>query len=157
VLVKKKVTEGGYRPQAEKSRAEVGFSDARSAAPVSIEKCSVITKIMVMSLLTSARREAFAAAVATGMSASRAYSFAYGRPRSGATRASAARLLTNANVRRRIAELRLEGAREAGASLQLLLPELEQRARAAMAAGRLREAARTLERLASIASFAEQR
>ena len=108
---------------------------------------------MLMSPLTSARREAFAAAVAAGMPASRAYAFAYARARNGATRASAARLLTDAHVSGRIAELRLQGAKRARASLQLLLPELEQRARAAMAAGRLREAARTLQRLASIASF----
>ena len=110
-----------------------------------------------MSAVLPARREAFAAAVATGMWASRAYSFAYGRPRNGATRASAARLLTDANVKLRIAECRLEGAKQAKASLDVLVPELEERARAAMAAGRLRQATRTLERLASIASFAEQR
>ena len=33
------------RPGAEKSRAEVGFSGARLAAAVSIEKCSAITNI----------------------------------------------------------------------------------------------------------------
>src|SRR4051794_19003321 len=96
-------------------------------------------KVMLMSPLTSARREAFAAAVATGMSASQACSFAYDRPRNGATRASAARLLTKANVGRRIAELRLEGAERAKASLGLFIPELEQRARAAMSAGRFGE------------------
>jgi hypothetical protein len=55
--------------------------------------------------LLSARHEAFAEAVASGMAASKAYSLAYARPRNGATRSSAARLLTKANVRPRIAEL----------------------------------------------------
>ena len=63
--------------------------------------------------LPSARHEAFAQAVASGMSASKAYSLAYARPRNGATRSSAARLLTKANVRRRIAELRCEAAEQA--------------------------------------------
>ena len=107
--------------------------------------------------LPSPRHEVFAQALACGMSAAKAYSLAYARPRSGATRASAARLLTDANVKLRIAECRLEGAKQAKASLDVLVPELEERARAAMAAGRLRQATRTLERLASIASFAEQR
>jgi hypothetical protein len=101
--------------------------------------------------LPSSRHEVFAQAVASGMSASKSYALAYCRPRSGATRASAARLLTNANVKRRIGELRLEAAEQAKASLQVLLPALEERARA-MAAGRMREAASIVGRLARIAA-----
>ena len=56
--------------------------------------------------LPSPRHEVFAQAVACGMSASQGYALAYSGPRNGATRASAARLLTNANVKHRIAELR---------------------------------------------------
>ena len=102
--------------------------------------------------LPSPRREVFAHAVASGMSASKSYALAYSRPPNGATRASAARLLTNANVKRRIGELRLEAAQQAKASLQVLLPALEERARAAMAAGRMREAASIVGRLARIAA-----
>jgi len=91
-------------------------------------------------------------AIASGMSASKSYALAYSRPPNGATRASAARLLTNANVKRRIGELRLEAAQQAKASLQVLLPALEERARAAMAAGRMREAANIVGRLARIAA-----
>ena len=56
--------------------------------------------------LPSPRHELFAQAVASGMSASKSYALAYYRPRNGATRASAARLLTNANVQRRIGSRR---------------------------------------------------
>ena len=97
--------------------------------------------------LPSPRHELFAQAVASGWSAAKAYALAYSRPRNGATRASAARLLTNANVKHRIAELRLEAAEQAKASLQVLLPALEERARAAMAAGRMREAVSIVGRL----------
>ena len=101
--------------------------------------------------LPFSRHEVFAQAVASGMSAAKSYALAYCRPRSGATRASAARLLTNANVKRRIGELRLEAAEQAKASLQVLIPALEERGRAAMAAGRMREAVSVIFRLAHIA------
>src|SRR3954451_7500159 len=80
--------------------------------------------------LPSPRHELFAQAVASGMSASKSYALAYYRPRNRATRASAARLLTNANVQRRIDELRVEAAEQAKASLQVLIPALEEQARA---------------------------
>ncbi len=102
--------------------------------------------------IPSYRHEAFAEAVASGMSASKAYSFAYARPRNGDTRASAARLLTDANVRQRVAELRTEAAAAAQASLSLLIPVLEKRARAAISAGQLTEAFGIIERLAEIAA-----
>ncbi len=90
--------------------------------------------------LPSPRHEMFAQAVASGMSASKGYALAYSRPRNGATRASAARLLTDANVRLRIAEFRIEAAAAAHASLKLLIPALEKCARDAMSAGQMREA-----------------
>ena len=102
--------------------------------------------------LPSPRHEVFAQAVASGMSASKSYALAYSRPPNGATRASAARLFTNANVKRRIGELRLEAAQQTKASLQVLIPALEERARAAMAAGRMGEAANIVGRLARIAA-----
>jgi hypothetical protein len=105
----------------------------------------------VVGPLPSPRHEVFAQAVACGMSASQGYALAYSRPRNGATRASAARLLTNANVKRRIGELRLEAAEQAKASLRVLIPALEERAHAAMAAGRMREAISIIGRLAHIA------
>ena len=106
----------------------------------------------MMGPLPSPRHETFAQAVASGMSASKSYGLAYSRPPNGATRASAARLLTNANVKRRIGELRLEAAEQAKASLQVLLPALEERARAFMAAGRMREAVSIVGRLSRIAA-----
>jgi hypothetical protein len=101
-----------------------------------------------MGPLPSPRHETFAQAVASGMSASKGYALAYSRPRDGATRACAARLLTHANIKRRIAELRHEAAEQAAASLRVLIPTLEERALAAIAAGRLREAVDVLKQLA---------
>jgi hypothetical protein len=86
------------------------------------------------------------------MSASRAYALAYARERSPATRASAARLLTNANIQSRINDLRREGASAAGVALETLVPKLHEAARAAISAGHLREASRVLERLQAIAA-----
>jgi hypothetical protein len=106
--------------------------------------------------LPSPRHEMFAQAVASGMSASKGYALAYSRPRDGATRACAARLLTDANVKRRIAELRDEAAEQAGASLRVLIPALEERARAAIAAGRLREAVDVLKQLAGMSLASPQ-
>jgi hypothetical protein len=107
--------------------------------------------------LPSPRHETFAQAVASGMSASKSYALAYCRPPNAATRASAARLLTNANVKRRIAELRRGAAEQAKASLQALIPALDERARAAIATGRMREAVEVLKRLAEIAAQAPAR
>src|SRR3954471_9770133 len=90
------------------------------------------------------------------MSASQGYALAYSRPRNGATRASAARLLTVANVKHRIAELRAQAAEQAKASLQALIPALEERARAAMSAGRTKEAVSILDRLSEIAAEANR-
>ena len=102
--------------------------------------------------LPSPRHEMFAQGVASGWSAAKAYALAYSRPRNGATRASASRLLTNANVKHRIAELRRGAAEQAKASLQALIPALDERARAAIATGRMREAVEVLKRLAEIAA-----
>ena len=102
--------------------------------------------------LPSPRHEVFAQAVACGMSASQGYALAYSRPRNGATRASAARLLTNANVKHRIAELRAQAAEQAKASLQTLIPALEDQARSAIAAGRLRAASTLVRQLQEIAT-----
>ena len=107
--------------------------------------------------LPSPRHEVFAQAVACGMSASQGYALAYSRPRNGATRASAARLLTNANVKHRVAELRRDAAEQAKASLQALIPALDERARAAIATRRMREAVEVLKRLAEIAAQAPAR
>jgi len=107
--------------------------------------------------LPSPRHEMFAQAVSSGMSDAKSYALAYCRPPNGATRASAARLLTNANVKRRIAELRRGAAEQAKASLQALIPALDERARAAIATGRMREAVEVLKRLAEIAAQAPAR
>ena len=105
--------------------------------------------------LPFSRHEVFAQAVASGMSAAKSYALAYCRPPNKATRASAARLLTNANVKRRIAELRRGAAEQAKASLQALIPALDERARTAIATGRMREAVEVLKRLAEIAAQAQ--
>ena len=83
------------------------------------------------------RQEAFAQGVAAGLSGTKSYARAYGRTANNATRACAARLLTNAHVADRIDELRREGAEQTKASLQLLVLALEERARSAIGAGEL--------------------
>jgi len=112
---------------------------------------------LMIGTLPSSRHEVFAQAVASGMSASKSYALAYSRPPNGATRASAARLLTNANVKHRVAELRRGAAEQAKASLQALIPALDERARAAIATGRMREGVEILKRLAEIAAQAPAR
>src|SRR5687767_9706101 len=98
------------------------------------------------------RHEAFAQGVAAGLSGARAYAFAYSRKNDGASRASAVRLLANVNIQNRIAELRTEAASQAEASLARLIPLLEERARAEINAGNLRDAIVVLERLTKVAS-----
>src|SRR5688572_8248231 len=83
------------------------------------------------------RHEQFAQAVAAGFSATRAYARAYARESDRATRAAAARLLANVNVARRIAELREAAAKDAEACLSTLVPMLEVRARAHLAANQV--------------------
>jgi hypothetical protein len=60
-------------------------------------------------------------------------------------------------VKHRIAELRRGAAEQAKASLQALIPALEERARAAISTGRLREAVEILKRLTEIAAQAPAR
>jgi hypothetical protein len=55
-------------------------------------------------------------------------------------------------VKRRIAKLRAEAAEQAKASLQVLIPALEEQARAAIKAGRSREASTLVRQLQEIAS-----
>ena len=59
---------------------------------------------------------------------------------------------TDANVKHRIAELRREAATQAKASLQALVPVLEEHARAAISTGKIREAVEILKRLGEIAA-----
>ena len=98
------------------------------------------------------RHESFARRVAAGQSASRAYRESYDRPPSQAVRACAARLLTKSHIRQRIAELRAQAVEHASASIQRLIPLLEERARQAISAGRLRDATSVLDRLSKLAS-----
>jgi hypothetical protein len=102
--------------------------------------------------LQLSRHEAFAQAVATGLSATRAYAMAYGRDSDPATRASAARLLANVNIQGRIAELRDAAANEAEACLSKLIPMLERKAQAEIRAGHLRSALNVLKRLKRISA-----
>jgi hypothetical protein len=97
------------------------------------------------------RHEAFAQGVAAGLSATRAYAQAYGRKSDPATRASAARLLANVNIQRRIAELRDAAAREAEACLSKLVPLLESAATDQIMRGHLGSASKALQRLEMIA------
>ena len=55
--------------------------------------------------LPNFRQEAFAQRTAAGCSATAAYASAYGRPRDASSRVNGRRLLTNANIRARIAQI----------------------------------------------------
>jgi hypothetical protein len=55
--------------------------------------------------LPNFRQEAFAQRIAAGCSATAAYASAYGRPRDASSRVNGRRLLTNANIRARIAQI----------------------------------------------------
>ena len=55
--------------------------------------------------LPNFRQEAFAQLIAAGGSATAAYASAYGRPRDASSRVNGRRLLTNANIRARIAQI----------------------------------------------------
>jgi hypothetical protein len=55
--------------------------------------------------LPNFRQETFAQRTAAGCSATAAYASAYGRPRDASSRVNGRRLLTNANIRARIAQI----------------------------------------------------
>ncbi|PWB92044.1 hypothetical protein C5688_03360 [Methylocystis sp. MitZ-2018] len=75
--------------------------------------------------LPNVRQEAFAQAVAAGKSASAAYTAAYGRAADTTSRVNGKRLLTNANVRARIGQIRDEASASAHSTLQKLFKALE--------------------------------
>jgi hypothetical protein len=60
--------------------------------------------------LPNFRQEAFAQRIAAGCSATAAYASAYGRPRDASSRVNGRRLLTNANIRARIAQIERDAA-----------------------------------------------
>lgn len=71
------------------------------------------------------KRERFALGVAEGSDASSAYSAAgYSASKSGAIRANASRLLTNANVKSRIAELQRQAAIRTLVTIESITEEL---------------------------------
>jgi hypothetical protein len=98
--------------------------------------------------LARVSHELFAQGVAAGLSASRAYALAYGREADGATRASAVRLLGNASVQRRIAEIRRNGEALALRSLLNVVPLLERQVRAAARDGKFSQAMNALTQIA---------
>lgn len=75
-----------------------------------------------MPVLLNPRHETFAQAVAKGKSAIEAYEAAGYKPH----RPSASRLLTNANVAARVAELQGRGARKVEVTLESLAAELDE-------------------------------
>jgi hypothetical protein len=113
-LVKKRRREAPDRPECQKSgaaktREKKFFRPRRSSSLLAFARHyrHLLMELPVrprswpmIGPLPSPRHELFAQAVASGMSASKSYALAYYRPRNGATRASAARLLTNVNAKR---------------------------------------------------------
>jgi phage terminase small subunit len=73
----------------------------------------------------NSKQERFAQSVAEGMNASSAYSAAgYSASKNGAIRANASRLLTNANVKSRIAELQRQAAARTLVTIESITAEL---------------------------------
>lgn len=73
----------------------------------------------------NAKQECFAQCVAQGMNASAAYKAAgYSAKKDGAIRANASRLLTNANVKSRIAELQRQAAAKTLVTIESITAEL---------------------------------
>jgi phage terminase small subunit len=76
-------------------------------------------------MVLNAKQERFAQSVAEGMNASSAYSAAgYSASKNGAIRANASRLLTNANVKSRIAALQRQAAARTLVTIEGITAEL---------------------------------
>ena len=74
----------------------------------------------------NAKQERFAQSLAQGMNASAAYKAAgYAATKDGAIRANASRLLTNANVKSRIAELQRQAAAKTLVTIESITAELD--------------------------------
>lgn len=101
--------------------------------------------------LPNVRREAFAQAVAAGKSASAAYTAAYGRAADTTSRVNGKRLLTNANVRARIGQIRDEASASAHVTLQKLFKALEDAASEDISSGSLRSACKKAEQYSKMA------
>jgi hypothetical protein len=95
--------------------------------------------------LRNFRQEAFAQAVAAGKSASAAYAAAYDRAADTTSRVNGTRLLTNANVRARVEQIRDEASASAHPALQKLFKELEEAALSDIHSGSLRSACKKAE------------
>ncbi|WP_292530576.1 hypothetical protein [Methylocystis sp.] len=101
--------------------------------------------------LPNVRQEAFAQAVAAGKSASAAYAAAYGRSADTTSRVNGKRLLTNANVRARIGQIRDEASGSAHPTLQKIFKTLEEAALEDISSGSLRSACKKAEQYSKMA------
>jgi hypothetical protein len=101
--------------------------------------------------LPNVRQEAFAQGVAAGKSASAAYAAAYGRAADTTSRVNGKRLLTNANVRGRIDQIRDEASARAHPTLQKLFKDLEEAALRDIHSSSLRSACKKAEQYSKMA------
>lgn len=109
-----------------------------------------------MTPLINIRQETFCRLIATGKSATASYATAYGRAADVSSRVNGRRLLTNANIRTRIAQIRHSAAAAACLTLPKLIGEVEMATLVQIRTGSLRSACKAVEQFAKmILSLAE--
>jgi len=94
--------------------------------------------------------EAFAQLIAAGRSATAAYAQAYGRDRGPGSRVNGRRLLANAYIRERIAEIRSEAVVASASTLEKVIEELECAAIKKIERGSFKHACETTKRFADV-------
>ncbi len=103
-----------------------------------------------MTALKNIRQEAFCQFIAAGKSATAAYAGAYGRARDATSRVNGRRLLTNANIRERVVEIRCEEAKTSLPMLRQIIEEAGQAAVHQIRTGSFRRACQAAERFADM-------
>jgi hypothetical protein len=106
--------------------------------------------VHLMPSLPNVRQETFAHLVAAGHSATAAYARAYGRDRDNSSRVNGRRLLINANIRDRIAQIRNEAALNSFPMLSQVIAEAERRAVERIRNGSFKQACEAAERFADM-------
>jgi hypothetical protein len=103
-----------------------------------------------MAPLRNLRQETFCQLVAAGNSATAAYAGAYGRARDATSRVNGQRLLTDANIWERIAEIRCVEAKASLPTLRRIVEGAGQSAVQQIETGSFRRACQTAERFANM-------
>jgi hypothetical protein len=103
-----------------------------------------------MAPLRNLRKETFCQLVTAGKSATAAYAGAYGRARDATSRVNGRRLLTDANIRERVSEIRSEEANASFPTLRQVIEGAGQSAVQQIQTGSFRRACQAAERFANM-------